>query len=141
MIGRRILETVLLSAAQTPSTTPIDTAKTVATSTCESVSIARAHTPSTPIEASITSVVTAGRRPLTTSAISASPATVTNQGVSTRKSWIGSSAVREDVVADRLGDAEHPRRRVLHVVQHRLDLGEHPLLTRRVCSPPGVVSG
>ena len=63
----------MLSAAQTPSATPITTASTVATSTCESVSIASAHTPMTPIHASIRNVVTAGRRPLIRYAISVSP--------------------------------------------------------------------
>ena len=39
------------------------TAKIVATSTCESVSMASAQTPRTPISASIRNVVNAGRQP------------------------------------------------------------------------------
>ncbi len=70
---------------------PITTAITVATSTCENVSIAFCHSPTTPISANMAAVVTAGRMPLRTNAIAVSPASVTNQGVSTRKVSSGCS--------------------------------------------------
>ena len=73
-----------LSAAHTPSTTPMTTAIAVATSTCEKVSIASGHSPRKPISANISAVVIAGRRPLSTYAIAISPASVMSQGVSTR---------------------------------------------------------
>ena len=85
MTGRRSCEKARLSAAQTPSPKPIRTVSTVATSTWDAVSIAESHSPITPISASIRSVVTAARRPLTTSAISVTPIRITGHGVSTRK--------------------------------------------------------
>ena len=91
MTGRRIRENVLLSAAQTPRPTPITTVRTVATSTCDAVSIAELHSPITPISASIRNVVIAERRPLTTSEISVIPISITGHGVSTRKFRNGTS--------------------------------------------------
>ena len=64
----------------------------VATRTCDSVSIASAQTPMTPISASIANVVIAGRRPETTSAISVSPPSVVNHGASTRNPCSGRSS-------------------------------------------------
>ena len=89
MTGRSTRETILLSAAHTPNAKPIVTVISVATSTCESVSIAGSHMPRTPIEASIANVVSAGRRPESTNAMAVNPARVTSQGVSTRNCWRG----------------------------------------------------
>ena len=83
--GRIALRTRGLSAAQTPSGIPMSSVKTIATSTCDSVSIASAHSSMTPIIASIRSVVTAARRPETKNAIPARPNTIAGHGVSTKK--------------------------------------------------------
>ena len=64
---------------------------TVATSTCDAVSIAELHSPITPITASMRNVVIAERRPLTASEISVIPSSVTGHGVSTRKFRKGTS--------------------------------------------------
>ncbi len=57
--------------------------------TCESVSIASAQTPMKPMRASMKNVVIAGRSPEITKAISTSPASVVNQGPSTRNACNG----------------------------------------------------
>ena len=115
------------------------TASSVDTSTCDSVSMASAHTPSTPIRTSITSVVRAGRRPEMTSAIRVSPATVANQGDPTRKLWIGRRmSVRMELPVGSVIPNTHDW--VLHEVEHDLNPAEDPLLQRRrllVC-PEGV---
>ena len=65
----------------------------VATSTCESVSIASAQTPTKPMRPSMKNVVIAGRRPETTNAIRTSPPSVVNHGASMRKACSGSSSL------------------------------------------------
>ena len=80
-----------LSAAQTPIATPITTVIAVATSTCDAVSIAVAHSPITPIAPSRTNAHTAERSPLSTNAITVRPRSVTGHGVSTKKLRSGSS--------------------------------------------------
>ena len=90
--GRSSFSTRGLSAAHTPTAMPIATAIAVATSTWEAVSIAGSHTPMIPIASSISATVIAGRRPLVRNAIAASPAIVTNHGISTSNTRSGSSA-------------------------------------------------
>ena len=90
--GRSSFSTRGLSAAQTPTAMPIATASAVATSTCDAVSIAGSQTPMTPIASSISS--DRDRRPPAAdrNAIAASPAIVTNHGISTSNTRSGSSA-------------------------------------------------
>ena len=128
MIGRIALETVRLSAAAMPSPTPITTAISVATSTCESVSIASAQTPVTPIAPSITKVVIAGRSPETTNAISVSPSERGEPRCLDQELLQRQQQLLEDEDRRRLGDREDPRRRVLDVVEHALDAVEEPRL-------------
>ena len=80
-----------LSAAHTPRGIPTIIVNTVATSTCERVSIADVHSFVTPITESITMVTTAGRRPESRKAIKASPNVIAGHGTSTKKLRSGSS--------------------------------------------------
>ena len=75
----------MLSAAQTPSGMPTIIVSTVATSTCESVSIACVHSFETPITVSIASVTNAGRRPEIRKATNARPSVIAGHGISTKK--------------------------------------------------------
>ena len=131
MTGRRIRENVWLSAAQTPRPTPITTVSTVATSTCDAVSMAELHSPITPISASIRKVVIAERRPLTTSEISVMPISVTGHGRLDEEVPERHEPVLDDVVADPARDLEQERVRVLDVVEHRLEPCQQPVARRR----------
>ena len=76
----------------TPSPNPIATVSTVATSTCDAVSIAEAHSPMNADQREHEE----GRdrrsgSPLTTNAMSVMPTSITGQGVSTRKFRNGTS--------------------------------------------------
>jgi len=57
----------------------------VATSTCEKVSIAVAHSPMNPTMKNISAAMSAGRKPLSRYAIRTSPTNVAGHGVSMKK--------------------------------------------------------
>ena len=73
--------------------TPMATAKSVATSTWESVSIASAQTPRTPISESIRNVVNAGRSPEMMKAITAALIALSTNGTNVRNYDVMSAAV------------------------------------------------
>ena len=89
-IGRTTFAARALSATQTPTGKATIIVSTSATRTCDAVSIALFHSPTTPITDSIANVVSAGRQPDSSSAISVRPATITGHGVWMKKLRKGS---------------------------------------------------
>ena len=131
--AQRSAATVRLSAAHTPSRKPSDDASARRhehlRERCPSPVPTR---PITPIETSIASVViSAGRRPLTTNAIAVEP----EQHHEPRRldeEAVAAAGARTATMKLPIGFVmcEDERRRVLDVVEHRLDLREQPVLRR-----------
>ena len=97
------------------------TVSAVATSTCENVSIAFGHSPTSPTTKSISAAIAARRRPLSRNAIATSPASVDRPGRLDEEGAQRLDPVLHDEVAGRVRQvAEQERARVLDVVEPAL---------------------